>query len=169
MGGLSRKGLPRKPTLVDCEILRFTHDDRSLNHILQFANITRPGIRLKQIKALFVHRLKALSSLPCETINEVFDQQGDVFSSLPQRWNLNREDVETVKEVPPEDARDDGSLQIAVRSSNHPNIGLDGSSSTDTLEFVFLQNTQQSDLRLGRKLANFIEEDRASFVQFEAP
>jgi hypothetical protein len=48
-------------------------------------------------------------------------------------------------------------------SSNHPNIGLDGSNSTDTLEFVFLQNTQQSDLRLGRKLSNFIEKDRASF------
>ena len=29
-------------------------------------------------------------------------------------------------------------------------------------EFVFLQNTQESDLSLGRKLSDFIEEDRAS-------
>src|SRR5260370_23175215 len=112
MGGLSRKGLPRKPTLVDCEILRFTHDDRSLNHILQFANITRPGIRLKQIKALLAHRLKALSSLPCETINEVFDQQGDLFSSLPQSMNLNWHCVASVKEAAPEHTPTAGSLQV---------------------------------------------------------
>jgi hypothetical protein len=29
-------------------------------------------------------------------------------------------------------------------------------------EFVFVQNTQESDLSLGRKLSDFIEEDRAS-------
>jgi len=34
---------------------------------------------------------------------------------------------------------------------------------------VFLQNMQQSDLGLGRKLSNFIEEDRACFGQLEAP
>jgi len=33
---------------------------------------------------------------------------------------------------------------------------------------MFLQNTQQSDLGLGRKLSDFIEEDRASFSQLKA-
>jgi len=46
---------------------------------------------------------------------------------------------------------------------------LDGPSSADTLKFVFLQNTQQSNLGLGRKLSDFIEEDRASFCKFEPP
>jgi hypothetical protein len=45
---------------------------------------------------------------------------------------------------------------------------LDGPSSADTLKFVFLQNTQQSNLCLGRKLSDFVEEDRASFSQFKA-
>jgi hypothetical protein len=45
---------------------------------------------------------------------------------------------------------------------------MDGSISADTLKFVFLQNTQESDLSLGRKLADLIEEDRASFSQFRA-
>src|SRR5258708_328158 len=58
---LSWNGLPRKPTLIDGEILRFTYDDRALDHVLRFANITRPGIRLNQIEALFADRLKALS------------------------------------------------------------------------------------------------------------
>jgi hypothetical protein len=40
--------------------------------------------------------------------------------------------------------------------SNYANISPDGSSSTDTFEFMFLQNMQESDLRLGRKLSDFI-------------
>src|SRR5260370_36536810 len=85
------------------------------------------------------------------------------------RMNHIRVYLDTVKDVAPEHARSDSSLQVAVGSGNHPNIGLDGPSSTDTLEFVFLQNTQQSDLRIGRKLPNFIEKDRASFGHLERP
>src|SRR6266481_2602685 len=161
--------LPRKPTLIDGEILCFAYNYRSLDDVLQFANITRPGVRLKQIEALFVHRIKALSSFPCVTINEVLDQQGNVFSSFSQCRNFNRKDVEPVKQVVPEHTRSDGSLQIAVRSGNHPDISSDRPSSTNTFEFMFLQNTQESDLCLGRKLSDFIEEDRASFGQLKAP
>src|SRR5260370_27826796 len=116
-------GLPQKPTLIYGEILRVADDYRTLDDVLQFTNITRPGVRLKQIEALFVHRLKPLSCFPCVTINEVFDQHRDVSSSLPQRRHLNRKNVEPVKQIAPEHARGDGSLQVAVRSSNHPNIG----------------------------------------------
>src|SRR5229473_6381650 len=162
-------GLPRKPTPIHGEIPRVADDYRSLDDVLQFANITRPGVRHKQIEALFVHRMKALSRFLCVTINEILDQQGNVFSSFSQCGNFNRKDVEPVKQVAPEPARSDGSLQIAVRSSNHPDIGLDGSSSTDALKLVFLQNTQERNLGLGWKLSDFVEEDRASFGQLKAP
>jgi hypothetical protein len=62
-----------------------------LDDVLQFANIARPSIGLKQIEALFVHRLKALSCLLCVTINEVLDQQGNVFSSFSRCRNLKSE------------------------------------------------------------------------------
>ena|SRR2546425_1321925 len=51
-----------------------------------------------------------------------------------------------------EHARSDGSLQIAINCSNNPNIRSDGSSSTDTFEFTFLQNTQESGLYLNSAL-----------------
>src|SRR5260370_17811606 len=90
--------LPGKPTFIDGESLCFTYNDGSLNDVLQFANITRPRVRLKQIEALFVHRLKALSCLPCETINEVLNQQGNVFSSFTQRRHFNWKNVEPLKQ-----------------------------------------------------------------------
>jgi hypothetical protein len=36
-------------------------------------------------RALFLHSLKALSSFPCETIDEVLDEEGNVSSSFAQR------------------------------------------------------------------------------------
>src|SRR5260370_26770155 len=162
-------GLPQKPTLIDGEILRVADDHRPLDDVLQFTNIARPGVRLKQIEALFVHRLKPFSCFLGVTINEILDQQGDVFSSFSQGGNFNGKDVEPVKEVAPEHARIDGSLQIPVSSSNHSNISSNGSCSTDTLKLVLLQDTQERDLRLSRKLSDFIEENRASFGQLKAP
>src|SRR5260370_5597782 len=161
--------LQRKRPLIYGEILRVAHDYRSLDDVLQFANITRPGVRHQQIEALFVHRLKALSCFLRVTINEILDQQGNVFSSFTQRRHFNWKDVEPVKQVAPEHARMDGSLQIAVTSGNHSNISSDGSSSADTFEFMFLQDTQKRDLRLGRKVSDCNEGKRASFGQFKAP
>src|SRR6266403_2411041 len=91
--------LLRKPSLVYREILRFAHDDRSLNHVLQFANVTRPGIRLKQVQTLLVDPPYILSYIPRAMIDEVFDQHRNVFSSFSQRRHINREHVEPVKQV----------------------------------------------------------------------
>ena len=113
--------------------------------------------------------MKALSRLPCETINEIFDQQGNVFSSFAQRRHLDRKNVQPVEQVTPEHASSDRSLQIAVSSSNHTNISSNGPGSTDTLKFVFLQNSQESDLSFGSKLSDLVEEDRASFGQLKTP
>src|SRR6266478_9291580 len=161
--------LPREPTLIHREILGVAHDHRSLDDVLQFANVTRPGVRLKQIEALFANCLKALSCLSCITIDEVLNQYRNIFPSFPQRGQLDRKNVKAVKEVTPEYACSDSRLQVTIGGSNHADIRSDRSRSTDAFEFMFLQNTQESDLCLGRKLSDFIEEDRASFGQLKAP
>src|SRR5258707_6520606 len=166
---LACKRLPRQPTFIHREILRVAHDYRSLDDVLQFANVTRPGVRLKQFQALFVYPADALSCFARITIDEVLNEHRNIFLPFPQRRNLDRKNVKPVTEATPERARSDGRLQIAVSSSDHPNIRSDGSSSTNTLELVFLQNAQQSDLGLGRKLSDFIEEDSASFSQLKPP
>ena len=156
-------GRPRKPTLIDREILRVAHDYGSLDDVLQFANVTRPRVRLKQFQAPLVHPANALSRFPRVAIDEVSDQHRNIFPSFPQRRYLDRKNVEPIKEIAPKGARIDGRLQVTVGGGNDANIRPDGSSSTDTFEFMFLQNTQESDLGLSRNLSDFIEEDRPSF------
>src|SRR5260370_24614310 len=150
-------------------MLRVAHDYRSLDDVLQFANVTRPGVRLKQFQALFLYPADALSCFTRISIDEVLNQQANVFLPFTQRRHLNRENVEPVKEVIPERARSDGRFQIAVRSGNHPNIRSDGSSSTDTTELVFLQNAQKSDLGRGGAPLAFTDGDCSSYAPFQRP
>src|SRR6266481_1535037 len=165
--GFAGNRLLRNPSLVHGEILCFAHDSRSFNYVLQFANVTWPGIRLKQLQTVLVDPRYLLSHIPRATIDEVLNQRGNIFPSFAQRRHIDWKNVEAVKQVATKRSSADGLLQVTVCSSNHSNIRLDGSSSANTLKFVFLQNAQEGNLGLHRKLPDFIEEDRAPLRQFE--
>src|SRR5882762_8138750 len=64
-----------EPMLVDREFFRVTEDHRSLDDVLQLANVSGPVVRLQQIEALFVDVAEAFSSLGRETLDEVLDQE----------------------------------------------------------------------------------------------
>jgi hypothetical protein len=113
--------------------------------------------------------LKTLARLPRVAIEEVLYQEGNVLCSLAQGRHVNWKNVQPVEQVAPKPPVGDGRLQVAIRRRNHPNICADGSRSADTLKLAFLENTQQSDLGFPRKLSHFIEEDRTSSREFEAP
>src|SRR5260221_13191163 len=78
--------LPRKPALIHREILCVAYDDRSLYDVLQFADITRPRVRLQQFQALFVYPTNVLSHFPGVTIDDravTFDDTPAPLPDLP--------------------------------------------------------------------------------------
>src|SRR6266699_4979798 len=100
-------------------------------------------------------------------VDEVFDQQGNVFSSFPQRRNLNRKDVETVKQVATKRTCCDGSLQVAVGGGDEPHVSADRLIATHALKLMFLQNTQQRNLSVRGQLTDFVKEEGAFFRKLE--
>jgi len=106
--------LPREPTLVDRETLSLANNDRAFNNVTQFANVTGPGIRLKQIQRLFAYIPDVLACFPGITIDEVLDQQRNVFLSLLQWRNLNRKNVEAVEKILAELAGSYSGWQVTV-------------------------------------------------------
>jgi hypothetical protein len=90
-------------------------------------------------------------------IDEKFDQQGNVFSSFPQRRNLNRKDVETVKQIATKGTRSDGSFQIAIGGSDDPHVSSNTLIAAHTLKLSLLQNAQERNLSFGRQLAHFVQ------------
>src|SRR6266550_5225206 len=161
------KRLPRQPTLIHGEIFSFEHNHGPLDNVLQLADITGPGIRYKKIQRLLVNPADALSCFSSETIDEVLDQQGNVFSSFPQRRNLNRKNVEAVKQIAAKCTSSDGSLQVAIGGGDDPYVSADRLIATHTLKLTFLQNTQQRNLSFRGQFADFIEEESAFFRKLE--
>src|ERR1700761_2893111 len=96
-------------------------------------------------------------------IDKVFDQERNVFPSLAQGRHRDGKDVEAVIQVLAEGARVDGDLQIAVGCGDDSHVCADDLVATNTLKLALLQNPQQSDLCLGRKLPDFVEKECASF------
>src|SRR5258705_12622842 len=145
----------------------FGNDDRALNNVLHFANVTGPGVHLKQIEGFPGYPPDILSFFSGIPIDEVLDQHWNVFSPLPQRRNLNRKNVEAVEKILAECTGSYGGWQVTVRRDYHSHVGLDRPVSADALKLVFLKHAQERDLSLRWKLANFVKKYRAPFSQFE--
>jgi hypothetical protein len=84
-------------------------------------------------------------------IDEVFDQQGNVLSSFSKRRNLNREDMQAIKQIATERPSADGGLQVTVRGCDHPDVSAYWTRPADTFKLMLLQNTQEGNLGLGWK------------------
>src|SRR5271156_4695826 len=152
----------RQPVFFDRENLCFAKYHRTLNDVLQFANVSRPRIGLKQFQRLLVDASYVLTSFSRKAIDKVFDQQRNVRASFSKRRHLNREDIQPIKQITTKGPSADGSLQVTIGGCNHPNVSMDSTSAADTIKLVFLQNTKQSNLSLGWKFSDFVEEDCAS-------
>src|ERR1700730_1173969 len=162
------KRLPRKPTLIYREILRVANDYRSLDDVLQFANITWPGIRYKELQSLLIDPTEGLSRFSCEMTDEVFDQQANVFSSFPQWRNLNRKNVEAVKQIATKCTRGDGGLQVAIGGGDDPHVSSNRLIATHTLKLPLLQNAQERNLSFCGQLTDFVKEKGTFFRELEA-
>src|SRR5712671_2371263 len=134
--------LPRQPTLIDGEIFGFENNHGPLDDVLQLADITGPGIRYQKVQSLLVNPADALACFSRKTVDEVLDQQENVFFSFPQRRNLNRKNVETVKQIAAKCPLGDGSVQIAIGSGDNPRIRSDRLIAAHTLKLPLLENMQ---------------------------
>src|SRR5713226_9955468 len=90
-------------------------------------------------------------------IDKIFHQQSNILSSFSKRRNLNRKDLEPIKQITPEGSAGYRSIQITIRGGDHTNVDLDGLRSSDPLEFPFLKDAQERDLSVRGEVAHFVE------------
>ena len=73
-------------------------------------------------------------------LDKVFDEQGDIGASVPQRGQLNGEHVQAVIEIFPEAFLLNREAKIPVCCRYHPNRDFHGPASPDPLESAVLQH-----------------------------
>jgi hypothetical protein len=116
--------------------LAIAQNHGSLDHVLQFANVARPIVRLKEFERSFVDVLDLLPGLACIAFRKIFDQQRYVVSPIAKGRHRNREDIRAVKQVASECACRDGSLQVAIRGRDDSHVNRDGLRSANALELL---------------------------------
>src|SRR6516162_11949347 len=148
-----------QPDLIDRKGLAIAEDHRSLNHVLQLANVTGPIVRLKHFQSSLVYILDLLSDLARVALREVFHQHGDVLFAISQWWHIDGKNVQSVKQVAAEGSRVDGFFQVAIGVGDNTHVNGDGLIPAHTLKLALLQHTQQGNLRFGRKISDLVEKE----------
>jgi hypothetical protein len=100
--------------------------------------------------------------------DEVVHQERDIGPPLAERRHREGEDVEPVIEVLAERPGGDRGGQVAVRRGDHADVDADRLAAADALELALLEDAEELHLRVGRDVADLVEEDRAAVGQLEA-
>ena len=132
----------RYPTLVDRKFVRFRNDERAFNHVLQFTDVTRPGILLQRFESLLLNTLDLFSRSLRVTIDKVIHEQWNVLFPFTQRRQFDGKNVEPVVKITAKGAVRDGRLQITIRRCNHADISAQNFRPADAFKLAFLQNAQ---------------------------
>src|SRR5262249_32237894 len=104
--------------------------------------VAGPGIRPQKLHAVLADGPDPLPRLARKAVDEILDEDGDIFLPFTQGGNVDRKDVEPIEEIPSKGSDVDGRLQVAIRGRDHADIGVNGLGSTDALELALLEHSQ---------------------------
>src|SRR5690348_2882437 len=96
------------------------------------------------------------------------DQRWNVRAALAQWRQADRRDIEPIEQIVAELALPDQLRQIAMGRGDDAHIGADRDAPADRGVFPFLQHAEQTGLRLGRHVADFVEKQGTALRLFEA-
>src|SRR5690606_15694134 len=94
-------------------------------------------------------------------------EQRNVLTTLAQRRQVQRHDVQPVEQVFTETAFGDLLVELLVGRGENPDLNLDGLGTADTRNDSVLKNAKHLRLRRQAHVANFIQEQRAAVSLLE--
>ena len=118
-------------------------DDRSLDQVLELADVPGPCVVAQRVQGLGRNRLDLPLHPRGEAPDEVPDQRLDVLRALPQRRDADREDVQAIIEVITEAVLFDHLGEVSVRRRHQTDVDFDRPSSADAHELLILENPEE--------------------------
>ena len=93
----------------------------------------------------------------CKSPREVLCQERDILGSLPQRWKLERNDVEAVVEVLSKCLLFNALFQITVSGGNDTDVEVSTDGGSNSPNLAILKKLQQLDLGGRRQLLDLVQ------------
>src|SRR5207247_9650376 len=140
----------------------------ALNDVLQLPNIAGPLPLRKNFHRLRRNTLDLLIHTARIFLNEVTDQQRDIFRPIPQGRRENGKNIEAIIEIAAKLVCGDHVGKIAVGRGDQPDVRPDRPRAAQPFKFLFLQNSQQLRLQLEGNVADFVQKKRALMRQLKA-
>src|ERR1039457_878404 len=122
-GLLSGPGPAASVEMLGGNVITGGCDHKALNGIFQFPDVSLPWQGTEQVDQVVCKGLVALAP-GIELFHEGFHQGGDILAPLPERGNIERDDIQAVKEVLPEASLIDEAAEVLVGGEDNPDIGL---------------------------------------------
>ena len=125
-------------------------------------------VSLQDVHGLSVEVIEFPAGLMSKPLEEQSRQHRYVLLAFPERWEFQSHYCQTVVKIASKQAFIYKVSLSPVSRRNDSDICLQCLTASDSLEFTFLQHTQQLDLNPRRHFCNFIKEQRAFVRQLEA-
>src|SRR4051812_48658890 len=124
---------------------------------MRLKNLQR-GLRQKTRRAIVLYR---------ELCDEMLCQQRQVVFPLAQRWQLNRDDVQAIKEVFAQDAIEDSFFRVLVRRGEKSHVNWNLLRAAESSDGAFLKHAQKFRLKKRRHLCYLVQQKRSAIGQLE--
>ena len=96
-------------------------------------------------------------------------KERNIFAPVTQRRDADRHRVQAEQQVLAEAARPHLGVRIRVRGGDQPRVHAPGARRSDALHLAGLEHPQQLGLLRGREIGYFVEKQRATVGELEAP
>src|SRR5262249_14372048 len=141
-------------------------DHGSLHEILEFTDVAGPVPSRQSLHCSRRNRFDGLLHFLGELLDEMADEQRNVFFAVSQRRNTDRKDIQPVIQITAKFPVRNHLLEIAIRGRHQADIRLPCKRAAETFKFPLLQSPQQLRLNLCRDDSHLIHKQSALVCQF---
>ena len=141
----------------------------AFDQVFQFANVSWPRVGNQSVHGVGGNVQNRFVHAAAEFLNEVTHKQRNIFATIAQCRNLNRENVQTIVKVAAKRAVRHQPTQIGVRRCNDANIHANRPRRAQPFELLLLQHAQQLRLQLQGNVAYLVQKNCPFVGQFETP
>ena len=140
---------------------------RVLDHVVQLADVSRPGRLNQHLHGLRGEPLLLALVLGGEQADEVLGQERDVLPPLVQGRQFQADHVQPVEQVLAEGVFLDRLLEVAVGGRNDAHVHRHRLGTAHRPDLPVLEHAQQLDLDVQRHVADLVEEQGAVVGRLE--
>src|SRR5262249_22863277 len=144
-------------------------DDSPLERVAELADVSRPRVLVDGMSRSWRQLHPVTPVMERKRRHELVRQGWQVFPTLAQRREPERDHVQAIEEIFTKAAGADLALQIVARGRDDPRTHGDGISPADPLDAALLEKPEQRRLQLRRQLVDVVEQGCAALGSLQQP